>query len=239
MSAAPSLRRHALSLAAPCLVTVALAAIGCASPTPAIDASPGLEIRVDGAYEDWRGRFTRLDARRSVGLGVTRDGTDLYFCLVTRDFGVQTLLRRAGFTLWIDPAGGRRERLGLRVAPLAGVPGAGGEGGGPPDRGESVAPRMEIVRDGAEYGYQLTETGPDHPVEARTAQNVDVVVYEFRVSTDEAPLAELALAPRQVLGVGVVSEPLPEPEDALPGAPRAKIPPLAVWAVTTGGRDPR
>jgi hypothetical protein len=226
--------------AAPPSVRLALACaaagfhlVGCAQPPLVVDASPGLEITIDGAYEDWRGRFTRIDPKRSVGLGATRDADNLYLCLVARDLGVQTLLRRAGFTLWIDPDGGQRTRLGLRVAPLVRE-----EGEETPDRGAAVAPRIEIVRNGAEYGYQLAETGAAGTVEASTAQKTDVVVYEFRLALD-TPLdgargtsALTSVPSRGALGLGIVTEVLEIPD--LPrGAPRPPdIAPLRAWTTT-------
>jgi hypothetical protein len=100
------------------LLGLAVAATACAQPPLVVRATRNAAIDVDGAYDDWKGSFTRIDATRSVGLGIAQDDANLYLSLVTRDLGVQTLLRRAGFTVWLDPSGGKQPKIGLRVAPI-------------------------------------------------------------------------------------------------------------------------
>jgi len=221
--------RYRSPIAVPLSILGAVAiGLACAQPPIVIDSITHPEIVVDGAYEDWNGRFTRIDGRRSVGLGIGSGDGNLYICLVSRDFGVQTLLRRAGFTLWLDPHGGQERTLGLRIAPVQ--PGEG-------EASETTTPRVEIVRDGAEYGYQLAEPGPDATVDAKTSQHSDVVVYEFRVALDvpltgrgEAPLAS-SRPPDGKIGLGVVTEPLEPAGEGREGRRRGDIAPLRAWAI--------
>ena len=201
---------------------------GCAQTPLVIDAAADAEITVDGRYEDWGGRFTRIDGSRSVGLGIANDRADLYLCLVTRDLGVQTLLRRGGFTVWLDPEGGQRKRIGVRVAPVEG------------EVETAVTPRVEIVRDGAEYGYQLADPTPEGPVDVKTARSADVVVYEFRLTFEGSLMGgeegdmRARLTRSGPLGVGVVTDPLTAPPDGPRGGERPQtIEPLAAWVVTT------
>ncbi len=230
----PPFRRRAPFPGAALLAAAALAA--CAGPTPTLPAWTAPEVRVDGAYGDWDGRFTRIHGKYNVGLAVARDATDLYLCLVTRELRVQSLLEKAGFTIWFDPAGGRTERLGVRVTPRE----AEGE--------EPISPRVEIVFDGAEYGYQLADATAGGPLELKAARHADVLVYELR-ATLAGPMtgrpedaARATLVPGATLGVGLVTEELPPPEPP-PGAdPRVKIPGIdaveawVVVAMNGGGR---
>jgi hypothetical protein len=225
--AAPSRRRNLSILASLCGAGVLF---GCAQPSLVVASIRDAEIAIDGAYEDWGGRFTRIDGRRSVGIGIANDADDLYLCLVTRDLGVQTLLRRGGFTMWLDPAGGQEKKLGLRVAPIE-----RSETSGEP--GEVLTPRIEIVRDGAEYGYQLAKPGPDGPVDAKTSHSADVIAYEFRIALGD-PLAgslpsglRASLSPGKRLGVGVITDPLEPVEDGRSGRFGAAPSPLQAWVV--------
>jgi hypothetical protein len=202
--------------------------LACAPKTTVVTSwsQPELAIAVDGEYGDWQGRFTGIDGDRGLALGVADDASNLYLCIATRDLSVQSLLRRAGFTVWLDPKGGHREVLGVRVAPVEVAD-------------EAVTPRTEIVFDGSEYGYQLAELGPDEPVDVKTSRRADVIVYELRVAL-RTPLAgptgdvRATLTPGPTLGIGLVTGELPPPEG--PNAPRkSPIDPMRVWAVAKLG----
>jgi hypothetical protein len=205
---------------------LSVAATACTQPPLVVRTARNAAIEVDGSYDDWKGSFTRIDTGRSVGLGIAQDDANLYLSLVTRDLGVQTLLRRAGFTVWLDPSGGQRTKIGLRVAPIA-----DDESSGEP--GEVLTPRIEIVRDGAEYGYQLANPGPDAVVDAKTSHRADVIAYEFRLAmtgtlAESLPGgADTRIAPGSKVGVGVVTGELPNPEGARP----LKIPEVRTWVV--------
>jgi hypothetical protein len=249
-----SARRYELALA------IAACGLACAHATP-IESTWAREaqIAVDGAYADWSGQLVRIDSDRSVALGVANDRSNLYLCLVTRDLDVQTMIERAGFTLWIDPDGGRAKRIGFRIAPVqataAGV----------------TPPYVEIVRHGAEYGEQLVGSA-EGPIQVVIAARADVIAYEMRLALDgkagaNALAVGAALAPGATVGLGVETEPftprrrarmpvpqeMPEPpppddpraprdpraggdyEDVEPMAPMTrvrKIEPLRAWVVT-------
>ena len=214
-------------------------------------------IAVDGDYAEWSGQLVRIDDERSVAFGVANDGANLYLCLVTRDLDVQTLIERLGFTLWVDPAGGTRKRIGFRVAPFT----AGAK---------ATAPAyVEIVQHGDEYGEQLVGSAAG-PIDVQAATRADVVAYEIRIALG-TPLSGssgstgVMLSPGARLGLGFETEtltsrrrtrvPVPAPQEPPPVAsrprragsarpalrgepppplelPRArKIPPLRTWIV--------
>jgi hypothetical protein len=185
---------------------IALAIVGsllaCAHSEKIQSSWPDPEITVDGAYADWSGRLVRLDDGRSVALGVANDRSNLYLCLVTRDFEIQSMIQRSGLTVWLDPDGGRRKRVGFRIAPIE------------PTAAATTPAYIEIVFDGAEYGEQLVGSVENGPVEVRSAAQADVTAYEIRLALG-APLgvanprlSSVTLAPGSLLGVGVETQEL-------------------------------
>lgn len=219
----PPLRKILLEM----LLLGAVVPVACASPPELRSVRPDPPISIDGAYDDWAGRFTRIESDHSVGLSVANDPQNLYLCLVTRDLGVAGLLQRAGFTLWLDPDGGEHRTLGVRVAPVE------------PELAKASTPSVEIVFAGAEYGYQLAELGSDGPIDVRAAVHEDVVAYEIRLAIGR-PLARQDRNPDQVtlrssptLGLGFEAEPprrrhgADEPRAHGPG--RYVVEPLRVW----------
>jgi hypothetical protein len=229
--------------------------IACAHAEVLDSRWPSPAITVDGAYTEWSGRLVRIDEERSVALGIANDRENLYLCLVTRDLDVQTLIERLGFTLWIDPQGGTRRQIGLRVAPFQ----AGAA---------ATAPAyVEIVQHGAEYGEQLV-TSSSGPIDVEAAARADVIAYEIRIAlgtslSGSTGLAGVTLVPGARLGIGFETDeltahrrtrippaqqepaPSPGPQQPGPGDPRyeeeqpatrelrhaRKIAPLRAWVV--------
>src|SRR5262245_61672550 len=198
------------------LLLLATPAFACATAPELVSRRPAPEIAVDGAYNEWSGRLVRIDAERSVALGVANDDKNLYLCLVTRDLDVQTLIERVGFTLWVDPSGGKRRELGFRVAPFQ----AGAE---------ATAPAyVEIVQHGAEYGEQLVGSSAG-PIDVQAAARADVIAYEIRIALG-APLSgasgldAVTLAPGARLGLGFETEPLTSRRRPRVGVPAQQEP---------------
>lgn len=193
----PELRklRPALSLA------IAASGLSCAHSSQIDSAWPDPGIAVDGAYADWSGRLVRLDDGRSVAVGVANDRANLYLCLVTRDFEIQSMIQRSGLTIWLDPEGGTRKRIGFRIAPVE-----------PKDTATAPA-YIELVVEGAEYGEQRVGPAENGPIEVQSAAHADVTAYEIRVALG-APLglsnarSSVTLAPGPLLGLGFETEEL-------------------------------
>lgn len=237
------------------LIALAPLALACASTPERASRWATAPIDVDGAYGEWAGQLIRVDDSRNVALGIANDGANLYLCLVTRDLDVQTLIERLGFTLWVDPAGGQKKRIGFRVAPFT----AGAQ---------ATAPAyVEIVQHGDEYGEQLVGSSAG-PIDVQAAALADVVAYEIRIALG-TPLSGshaqtgVVLAPGARLGLGFQTDPLtsrrrtrvplpqeqpspqPQPPGGRPGDPRyeqepppplelpraRKIAPLEAWVV--------
>ena len=85
------------------------------------------EIAIDGRNEDWRGRLGYLKNPAAL-VGFLNDEGFLYVCFTTNDPILRSRLARQGITVWIDPTGGKRKTLGIRLAP---APGPADDSGGP------------------------------------------------------------------------------------------------------------
>lgn len=80
------------------------------------------EITVDGKLDEWRENLV-VPKNSHVGIGFMNDGSNLYLTLTTMDRNsiMQALTR--GFTVWIDPKGGKNQRFGIRYPVGGGVVG--------------------------------------------------------------------------------------------------------------------
>ncbi len=92
---------------------------------------------MDGNSGDWQGALGYLNDP-PVMLGFLNDDNAIYVCLSTNLPAIREGMLRRGITVWIDPKGGKRKTLGIRLSPLGG-PGGGPEG----DRPEGAPPKRE------------------------------------------------------------------------------------------------
>lgn len=77
-------------------------------------------IEVDGRDADWHAPRYLLE-EVPVTFSVANDDSFVYLCAVTSDRGLQLRILRSGIELWLDPRGGLRHRVGVRlpsVSPL-------------------------------------------------------------------------------------------------------------------------
>lgn len=80
------------------------------------------EIVIDGNHTDWKNTLTYIQ-KKDVSIGLMNDEKYLYICLVPTNLQVQDQMTRLGFTLWLDPKGGKNKTLGIHY-PL-GMTGSG------------------------------------------------------------------------------------------------------------------
>ena len=90
------------------------------------------EIAVDGRNEEWADAIVYVEDA-DICVGAVNDDEDLYLCLVVDDSDLRREIIGRGLTLWIDPSGGKKKRIGIHY-PLGG---GGREEGGPPGRNGS------------------------------------------------------------------------------------------------------
>src|SRR5258708_16686741 len=94
-------------------------------------------ITVDGKYNDWYGHLQPF-GKEPIAIQFLNDGEFLYVRLTASDAATRMQIVRQGMTIWFDPGGGSRKKLGIKYPVVEGG-GPGGLGGGPRRRGEGGA----------------------------------------------------------------------------------------------------
>src|SRR5215813_9011228 len=84
-------------------------------------------IAVDGKFDDWTGNLDPL-GDNPESIQVVNDGEFLYLRLTASDAGARRQIVRQGLTVWFDPGGGTKKKLGIRFPVVE----TGESGGGNP-----------------------------------------------------------------------------------------------------------
>jgi hypothetical protein len=112
------------------------------------------DIVVDGKSEDWLDALYYFEDD-NVSVGFFNDDEYLFICLLAEDYSIQRQVVMQGFTLWLDPTGGKEKTFGIKF-PL-GMMAMRGEGmpteksGESPERGrmegmQREKPDPEMIR---------------------------------------------------------------------------------------------
>ena len=80
------------------------------------------EITIDGKSGDWKNVVAYIE-KTNAAVGLLNDELHLYVCLTTMDRITATQIAASGFTVWLDPEGGKKKTFGIRF-PL-GMQGSG------------------------------------------------------------------------------------------------------------------
>jgi hypothetical protein len=172
-------------------------------------------ITVDGNYDDWYGHLQPF-GNDPVAIQFLNDGEFLYARLTASDPATRMQILRQGMTIWFDPAGGTKKKLGIKYPVVEGGGVArggrgGGYGGGGGRRGEDapddpVAPadRVDILGPGKDDARSLTR---DHlsGVDVAIRSEQGTLQYELKVPlarTADHPYA-IEAAPGATIGVGL------------------------------------
>src|SRR5262252_5882835 len=70
-------------------------------------------IAVDGKFDDWTGNLEPLGSNPE-SIQVVNDGEFLYLRLTASEAGARRQIMRQGLTVWFDPGGGTKKKLGIR-----------------------------------------------------------------------------------------------------------------------------
>ena len=184
---------------------------------------PDGAITVDGRFDDWYGHLDPF-GKEPVAIQFLNDGQFLYVRLTASEPAARMQIMRQGMTIWFDPAGGTKKKLGVRYPVVergdgdeegrGGRGGRGGFGGDRPRRGEGGADdpvrprdRVDILGPGKDAARSLTRDHlPGIDVTVRAEQGE--LQYELKVplahSTDH-PYA-IDAAPGKTIGVGIETE---------------------------------
>ncbi|HOW84424.1 MAG TPA: hypothetical protein P5119_03620 [Candidatus Aminicenantes bacterium] len=150
------------------LLAAVLALSGCGGRVYVVSSlGPPHSITVDGETDDWNGALSYVEKNRLfVGFVNNRDA--LYVCLTREDIEGRASGAPIGdLTVWIDPQGGSRKTLGIRLTQAGGPPAGGrpggerpeGEPGGEPEQGG----RRPERRPGREPEGENAGPGQDRP----------------------------------------------------------------------------
>jgi len=165
------------------------------------------EIVVDGKLDDWEGLQTTLAAKEratETRIGVANDGEAIYLSLETADPNLARLISHRGLTVWLDPAGGKAQTLGVRFPlPAARPPSRWGEIGGSAPGGAQLD-RLELLGPEPYTRKELSAPGADG-VQAALGAEGGRIGYELRVPIAASPAWGLRVKPGAKIGVGLVS----------------------------------
>jgi hypothetical protein len=217
----PSLVKSAVVSACLCLVFLTASA----SERPHF-TSKGLDgaITIDGKFDDWWGHLEPF-GDDPISVQFLNDGEFLYVRLTASDAAARMQIMRLGMTVWFDPAGGTKKKLGIRYPVVEQGEGGGGEGEGgrggrggggygggrrhggdgpPPEESGPPMDRVDILGPGKDDARSLTRdhlSGVDVAIHAEQG----TLQYELKVPlarTTEHPYA-IETEPGKTIGVGV------------------------------------
>jgi uncharacterized membrane protein YgcG len=141
-------------------------------------------------------------------VGILNDEDFLYFVLASGDPRTQVQVLALGFTLWFDPEGGKKKRLGINFPLGAREMGAMPRGGRPDPQElyelhESMDPELRILR-------EEVDAGKVSPVALRGVEIAlgrinGTLVYELKVPLRDLGQHDLAIGvePGAVIGIGM------------------------------------
>jgi len=114
------------------------------------------QVRVDGVGGEWK-ELIPFVKKSPFSIAVANDGSNVYVALDTGTEGAVTQMLSQGLIVWLDPAGGKKKRFGIKfpVGMTGGERGRGGSGRGePPPGGEWAggAPPQPGGRQGGRTG---------------------------------------------------------------------------------------
>ena len=211
------MNKKVLSASLMCLAIVSVAA----AERPHFDSQRrDGAIAIDARFDDWYGNLQAF-GDQPVSIQALNDGEFLYIRLTASDRGARMQIMRQGLTLWFDPDGGTKKKLGIKYPVVErGEPderpgGFGGSGGGRgrggrdrPEAGDegSFAPldRVDILGPGKNDARSLTR---DHlpGVDVAIGSEQGMLRYELKIPlarTAERPYA-IESQPGKTIGVGI------------------------------------
>lgn len=225
--------KSALVRVRPRLVRLAVVCVALWLVFPAVTASErphfdskGLDgaITIDAKFEDWWGHLDPFGTD-PISVQFLNDGEFLYVRLTASDAAARMQIMRLGMTIWFDPAGGTKKKLGIRYPVVEhgeggggqeeggrGGRGGGGYGGGarrhgdgpPPEESGPPMDRVDILGPGKDDARSLTRehlSGVDVAIHAEQG----TLQYELKVPlarSEDHPYA-IETAPGKTIGVGV------------------------------------
>jgi hypothetical protein len=206
-------RTTASLLSAALLLSLPLAA----SDRPHIISQPrDCAIAIDGGFDDWSGALEPLGTQ-PLSVQAVNDGDFLYLRVTASDAAARMQIVRQGLTVWFDPSGGTKKKLGIKYPVVehgaleenrggsgGRTHGRGREGdGGREDSDYTPSDRVDVIGPGKDDARSLTRehlSGLD--VALRVEQGL--LQYELKVPlarSSDHPYA-IDAEPGKTIGLG-------------------------------------
>ena len=167
-------------------------------------------VVIDGELADWPDGLTPLQPA-PVAVGITNDAHHLYLALSINEAGLSRRILMGGFTVWLDPQGGRKQRVGIRF-PIGPWQGASARRQWDPadepgrfwERAALALNQVEIVGPGKNETRVFPAAGDGHVAVMITADR-DGLSYELKIPLKAGPDWPLDLQPADShrLGIGL------------------------------------
>ncbi len=71
------------------------------------------EVTIDGKHDDWLNALMYFEDE-NISLGLQNDESFMYICMIVEDPMIRNQIMRQGFTLWFEPAGGKKRNFGIK-----------------------------------------------------------------------------------------------------------------------------
>ena len=212
-----NVRTLSLSLAL-CLTTIV--GVGAAVKPQFVSGLRSSAITVDGRYDDWQGNLEPF-GNLPVSVQFLNDGEFLYMRLTATDVAARMQIMRQGLTVWFDPGGGTKKKIGVRYPVVERGDGEEGRSGGRRRGGDrpggespeesAASDRVDLLGPGKNDARSLTRDHlPGVDVALHTEQGA--IQYELKV-----PLAKTAdrtfaldVQPGKTIGIGLETPKMPQ-----------------------------
>lgn len=158
------------------------------------------DITIDGNHAEWEGALKFSEEERAT-VGIVNDNEYLYLCLLSADQEVLMRSMAAGFTIWFEGSGKKKERLIINF-PLGGAMPRkerfrGGERNRPDREGQLLQELSELLISQADRKAKLGVLElDDYGLEAKIGQHLGRMVYEIRIPLHGSEKTPYAINPR-------------------------------------------
>lgn len=156
--------KKSLQFLCSCLMVLSVSSFaGCSEPELS-STWKDREITVDGKAGDWKDVVAYIE-KTNAAVGLLNDEHHLYVCLTTMDRITASKIVRSGFTVWLDPTGGKKKTLGIRF-PLGMQ-----ESGDPMKIKESLRDPKKFRALFEDLGSEMELLGPEKDQRVRTLRS--------------------------------------------------------------------
>ena len=164
------------------------------------------EITINGIADEWQGTRTYIEDP-NIAVGVMNDENHLYLSLSTPVRSVAAQIVTLGFTVWLDPDGGKDKTFGIRCPIGFEDFKMMGEAAGEPDRLKELfgqaAERLEILGPAGGGSVMMVNDGSSG-IEVGVSHRDGTFGYELKIplTTDSGAAYALGSGMSQLVGIG-------------------------------------